>query len=67
MPVQPTHVWVASGPGRPPSPGILMDWRQDDSGSWEASVLYVSFHLEHPVEEPHIHFHWIRGELVTKR
>jgi len=66
MPVQPQHVWVEASPGRPPKPGLLLDWR-NEGGRWEAYVIYVSFHLQHPVQEPSVHMQWLGAELVTKR
>jgi hypothetical protein len=67
MPVQPTHVWVTAGPGRPPYPGILLDWRQDKDGIWEGLTVWAAFHLTHPVLETELHQKWVLASNITKR
>jgi hypothetical protein len=36
------HVWCSIRHQQPPSPGLLLDWRKDDSGDWEALVIVMT-------------------------
>lgn len=36
----PRHVWVKYGSQA--SPGVLLDWRRDKRGQWEALVVYAT-------------------------
>lgn len=35
------HVWVRRPHVPTPWPGLVLDWRQDKAGSWEALVTYI--------------------------
>jgi hypothetical protein len=36
------HVWCNVRHQLPPSPGLLLDWRKDAAGDWEALVIVMT-------------------------
>ena len=37
------HVWLVDAPGQPGRwPGLLVEWRRAEDGSWEARVVYAT-------------------------
>jgi hypothetical protein len=55
------HVWVRKSHDPTPRPGLVLSWRRDTTGGWEALVTY----LERPVvDQPQAITEWISADRL---
>ena len=58
------HVWLLDAPGQPGRwPGLLVEWRRQDAGGWEARVVYAAPDADRP-SVPRVLERWLPGECL---
>lgn len=61
----PRHVWVdVTGSWADPQPGVLIDWRRDRRGGWEAWVIRAWSYSTGGGVEAQVMASWVPGHLI---